>query len=224
MNRIVPIRHRPCAESNPCPAPWQDLCTGANLPRLERGLILALVHVVVAVPDAAAADAARGRQQAAAEGQQQQQPSATAPPPQKHLSADWALNRAHQLQQLDLLEADDEVVTLIQALQGGDAGAQAVQVLRQRPTPAAFATRDQPLPPLPDAAGSSGLPLLCCNPTCTIMLSRGCELQARPGQGGDGPLGALLTCARCNRSVYCGKECQVQHWRWWGHREECGRE
>jgi TPR repeat protein len=33
--------------------------------------------------------------------------------------------------------------------------------------------------------------------------------------------GALKPCSRCKAVVYCGKECQAQHWNGGGHREVC---
>ena len=39
------------------------------------------------------------------------------------------------------------------------------------------------------------------------------------GEGGDGA--ALKPCSRCKVTLYCGRECQVQHWKAGGHKAAC---
>jgi hypothetical protein len=44
---------------------------------------------------------------------------------------------------------------------------------------------------------------------------------ANCGVGETAGSAALKLCSRCKAAVYCGKECQTQHWKAGGHREVC---
>ncbi|VDC07277.1 unnamed protein product [Peniophora sp. CBMAI 1063] len=37
------------------------------------------------------------------------------------------------------------------------------------------------------------------------------------------PLGRLLMCKGCGEAAYCGRPCQVSHWKTGGHKQECRR-
>jgi hypothetical protein len=44
---------------------------------------------------------------------------------------------------------------------------------------------------------------------------------ANCGVGETAGRAALKPCSRCKAVVYCGKECQAQHWKAGGHRAKC---
>jgi MYND finger len=53
-------------------------------------------------------------------------------------------------------------------------------------------------------------------PNCFLFTKCGCC-----GAHGDVKSGTIKRCAKCKAVAYCGKKCQVKHWKM-GHKIDCG--